>query len=245
MSVSIERGEAFQIKSIAVSPYEFPDLLTGVRERKGDGKEREDRAKRYPAAEVNQGGKYASFVFQSLPGEPSGRGWRAFTTGNCCGRMHSTALCCSPREREREKDRATEPVHRGNTGGKMIARLLLLVLFLRVPFIAYQFSLLFPYAHLTRPLVPVRCLGQFLFRSRADGSNSRRESPASPRQDHTSTPDIHKQNAPPGRSTSMHFPRSLLLTSPFFFSFYFPLLSIYYFLSFFFSSFGTYFSVRI
>jgi len=83
----------------------------------------------------------------------------SFMTGNCCGRMRSSTL--RARKHRREK----------------WSRLLLLVLLLRVPFIAYQFSLLFPYhsSHHRPPLVPAHAdaFGQFLFH-RADESDSRR-----------------------------------------------------------------------
>lgn len=111
-----------------------------------------------PREAYNQRGKYAFFVFQSLPGYAnSGEAVvydRAIVAGECV------------------------PLHceRGNIDGKNDRASFCSCLLLRVPFIAYQFSLLFPYhsSHQRPPLVPAHAdaFGQFLFH-RADESGSR------------------------------------------------------------------------
>lgn len=184
---------------------------------------------------------YFNLCQASRPGEVGARLRRAIVAGECIPPRYAAL---STREGEKERKIELPSPYRGNIGGKMIARLLLLVLFLRVPFIAYQFSLLFPYAHLTRPLVPVRCLGQFLFRSRADGSNSRASRlPHTGKTTRAHLTFINKTLRSARKINFDAFPSFSFAHLPFFF--YFPLLSIYYFLSFFFSLFGTYFSVRI
>lgn len=154
--------------------------------------------------------------FNLCQAEPSGRGWRAFTTGNCCGRMHSTALCCS--QREREKDRATEPVPRKHRRKNDRAASFCSCFFCafhssRINFLCFFLTLISP-DHSSRS----DALGSFYFARALTGLTRARVACLTGKTTRAHLTFINKTlRFPPGRSTSMHFPRSLLLTSLFFF----------------------------
>jgi len=98
---------------------------------------------------ISEGNMLLSY-FNHCPAIRELRERPSFTTSNCCRRMRSSTL--RARKHRQEK----------------WSRHLLLVFLLRVPFIAYQFSLLFPYhsSHHWPSLVPAATrmpLGSFYF----------------------------------------------------------------------------------
>lgn len=131
---------------------ELPDPSTARGGRGGGGREREDYAKRCQRRRLIRKGNMLLSCFNlcqaSLREGPRLR--RAIVAGECIPLLPARVAVRS---------------HRGNISGKMIAPPFARASSARSIHHVSIFSAFSLRSHLTRPLVPVRCLGRFLFRS--------------------------------------------------------------------------------